>query len=101
MNLFLFLFQAYTSYRVISFKLLPPPVQYHNEKRPASQPEPLLDEGIHGRAALVGSLAFFNFGTERGGRGTKTPFPDAKSPHAKTSLTKGAKGLLVKFRKKS
>ena len=26
-------------------------------KRPTSQPEALLDEGFHGRAALVGSLA--------------------------------------------
>ena len=27
----------------------------------------LLDEGFHGRAALVGSMALFNFGTEQGG----------------------------------
>ena len=29
-------------------------------KRPTSQPEALLDEGFHGRAALVGSIAFLD-----------------------------------------
>ena len=32
--------------------------QYQNDKKPPSQPEALLDEGFHGTAALVGSLAF-------------------------------------------
>ena len=40
---------------------------YQNEKIPWSQPETLLDEGFHGTAALVGSLAFFYFGTEEEG----------------------------------
>ena len=39
-----------------------------------SQLEALLDEGFHGRAALVGSLAFFYFGTEqRVGPGKNNP----------------------------
>ena len=46
-----------------------PPVQYQNEKRPTSQPKALLDEGFHGRAALVISLAFFNFCSEQRGGG--------------------------------
>ena len=37
------------------------------KKRPTGKPEALLDEGFHGRAALVGSMDFFNFGTEQGG----------------------------------
>ena len=40
----------------------PPLVQYQT-----SQPEDLLDEGSLGRAALVGSMAFFNSGSKRGG----------------------------------
>ena len=32
-----------------------------------SKPEALSDEWLHGTAALVGFLAFFNFGTEQGG----------------------------------
>ena len=34
-------------------------------KRPTGQPEALLDGGFHGRAALVGSMAFFTLGTEQ------------------------------------
>ena len=37
-----------------------------NQKRQTSQPDALLDEGFYGRAALVGSLACFTFGTEQG-----------------------------------
>ena len=44
-----------------------PLVQYKNEKRLRGQQEALLDEGFQRRAALVGSMAFFNFGTEQGG----------------------------------
>ena len=36
----------------------PPFVQYQNDKRPTRQPEVLLDEGFHGRAAVFGSSAF-------------------------------------------
>ena len=35
-------------------------------KKATSQTEALSDEGSHGTAALVGSLAFFHFGTEQG-----------------------------------
>ena len=54
----------FMSYRVI-FKRLHL-VQCQNEKGPTSQPEDLLDERFHWTAALVGSLAFFYFGTEHG-----------------------------------
>ena len=37
------------------------------KKKAFSRPAALSDEGFHGKAAMVGSLAFFNFGTERGG----------------------------------
>ena len=36
-------------------------------RSPRSQPEALLDERFHGRAALVGSMVLFYFGTEQGG----------------------------------
>ena len=42
-------------------------VQYQNEKRLTRQPEDLPEEGFHGTAAPVGSLAFFHIGTEQGG----------------------------------
>ena len=35
-------------------------------KRPTSQLEAVLDDGFHGRAVLVGSMAFLNVGTEPG-----------------------------------
>ena len=37
------------------------------KKKAFSRPAALSDEGFHGKAAMVGSLAFFIFGTERGG----------------------------------
>ena len=40
-----------------------PLVQCQNDKRLTTQPEALLDEGFHGKAALVGSLAISNIGT--------------------------------------
>ena len=64
-------------YRVIlTLTPSPPPflVQYQNDKRPTSQPEALLNEEYHETAALVGSLAFFDFGIEEregGGRQLK------------------------------
>ena len=36
------------------------------KKGPRIQPEAFLYEGFHGRGALVGFVAFFNFGTEQG-----------------------------------
>ena len=39
-------------------------------KRPTSQLEAVLDDGFHGRAVLVGSMAFLNVGTEPRGGGT-------------------------------
>ena len=48
------------------FSIWPHLVLYQNEKRPTSQPDALLDEEFHGRAALVGFLACSNFGTEQG-----------------------------------
>ena len=46
-----------------------PLFQCQHENRPTSQLEALLDEGFHGRAALVGSLAFLILVlTEQGGR---------------------------------
>ena len=39
-------------------------VQYWNERRLTSQPEALSDERFYGTAFLVGSLAFYNCGTE-------------------------------------
>ena len=47
------------------FKLLPPLVQYQNEKWRTSQPEALSDEGFHATAASVGSLVCFHFSTEK------------------------------------
>ena len=38
-----------------------------------SQPEALSDEGFHGTAAPVGSLAIFSFSTEQGGPVEKSP----------------------------
>ena len=43
---------------------------------------------------------FFQFGTERGGRGTKPHFPDTNSPCAKTSRIKGAKEFLTTSQKR-
>ena len=40
-----------------------PLVQCQKDKRLTSQPEALLDEGFHGTAALVGSLAISDIGT--------------------------------------
>ena len=42
------------------------PVQYRNEKMPTSQLVLLLHEILDLREPLVGSLAFFHFGTEQG-----------------------------------
>ena len=36
-------------------------------KKLTRQPEDLPEEGFHGTAAPVGSLAFFHIGTEQGG----------------------------------
>ena len=42
------------------------PVQYRNEKRLTSQRKSLLDVECSGTATLVGSFAFFHFGTDGG-----------------------------------
>ena len=47
---------------------LPPLIQQKKiQKGPMRQPEALLDEGFHETTALVGSLAFFHYGTDQGG----------------------------------
>ena len=59
-----------SKYVQAGFSTAPPPFQYQHENRPTSQLEALLDEGFHGRAALVGSLAFLILVlTEQGGSG--------------------------------
>ena len=51
---------------MVIFVCVDPPVQYRNEKMPTSQPDLLFFENLHLREPLVGSLAFFHFGTEHG-----------------------------------
>ena len=47
---------------------LPPLIQQKKiQKGPMRQPEALLDEGFHGTAALVGSIAFLYFATKQWG----------------------------------
>ena len=49
------------------FKLPPPLFSTGMKKMPKSQLELLCHEVFHLRESLVGSLAFFHFGTEQGG----------------------------------
>ena len=46
------------------------PSDMEGKRSPRSQPEALLDERFHGRAALVGSMVLFYFGTEQGQGGS-------------------------------
>ena len=55
------------------FLTAPPLVQYQIENRPMSQPEALLYQ--HGTAALVGSMTFFDFGTNGWGGGQLKKHP--------------------------
>ena len=53
-----------------------------------SQPEALLDEGFHGTAALVGSMAFLNFAFKQWGAVTRiTLFVGFNKPSMLSAVT--------------
>ena len=72
MQTFLSAQNSRVNYRVF-FLTGPPLFSTKMKKGLTSQPEALSDEGFHGTAALVGSLAIFSFSTEQEGQLKKSP----------------------------